>query len=71
MVSRRWADLSGVERALAVVAAVSQFVLLGAALWDLRGRDDSHVRGPKRLWYGIVFLNWVGPISYFTVGRKS
>jgi hypothetical protein len=71
MGSRRWADLSGVERVLVVVAAVFQIALLGAALWDLRGRDASRVRGPKRLWYGVVFVNWVGPISYFTVGRKD
>ena len=70
MGSRRWADLSSFERVLVVVAAVLQFALLGASLWDLRRRDASLVRGPKRMWYGLVFVNWVGPISYFTVGRR-
>ena len=54
-----------------LTAAAVQFALLGAALWDLRRRDASLVRGPKRLWRGVVFVNWAGPIAYFTVGRKS
>lgn len=63
--------MSDARKALVLTAAAVQFVRLGAALWNLRRRDASLVRGPKRLWRGVVFVNWAGPIAYFTVGRKG
>jgi hypothetical protein len=63
-------DLSPKQRAaLAVVAAV-QNGLLVAALLDLRRRPKRKIRGDKRLWTAAVFVSWIGPISYFTYGRK-
>ena len=67
---KQWKDLSGPQRAGAAVAGIIQFALLGAALWDLRRRPAEQVRGPKWLWGMVVFVNYVGPISYFLVGRK-
>jgi hypothetical protein len=29
------------------------------------------VKGPKRLWRAVAFVNFVGPISYFLFGRKK
>lgn len=47
-----------------------QLGLMAAALWDLSRR--SAVRGPKWLWIVvIVFVNMVGPIAYFLVGRED
>ncbi|MCZ7664246.1 MAG: PLDc N-terminal domain-containing protein [Thermoleophilia bacterium] len=71
MPARRWSEMGALQRALVLAASVVQFALLGAALWDLRRRDGSQIRGPKRLWSGIVFVNYVGPIAYFALGRKS
>lgn len=44
--------------------------LLTLAIRDLRQRTDDEINGNKRLWYGIVFIQLVGPIAYFTIGKK-
>ena len=63
-------DLSPRQRAaLAVVAAVQNGLLI-AALVDLRKRPARKIRGDKRLWVAASFVSWIGPISYFTYGRK-
>lgn len=49
---------------------VVQLILLIVALLDLRRVADT--RGPKWLWLIIIlFVNIVGPIVYFIVGRKQ
>lgn len=49
---------------------VVQLILLVVALLDLRRVADT--RGPKWLWLVIIlFVNIVGPIVYFIVGRKQ
>lgn len=70
MAKRHWAEMSVPQRAFLFAASMAQFALLGAALWDIRRRDAALVRGPKRVWSGVVFINWIGPIAYFTLGRK-
>jgi len=45
-----------------------QLVLIVVALIDLARRERT--RGPKWLWVLIiVFVNLIGPIIYFVVGR--
>ncbi|MEE3851983.1 PLDc N-terminal domain-containing protein [Gordonia sp. LSe1-13] len=68
---KRFSQLSHRSRAMIIVGAVVQFALQGAALRDLKRRPAAQVRGPKPLWLGVSFLNYVGPIAYFVVGRKS
>ena len=47
-----------------------QFGLMVAALVDLIKR--SKTRGPKWIWVLIVvFINLIGPILYFVVGREE
>lgn len=47
-----------------------QLALMVAALWDLIRREKT--RGPKWLWVIIIlFLNMIGPIVYFLVGRDD
>lgn len=71
MSKRNWADLSvGQQLAIVVLGAV-QIGLLAAALWDLAHRTADEVRGDRRMWAGLVFINWFGPLAYFTVGRKD
>ena len=45
-------------------------VLMIAALVDLRRRPAEQINGSKRLWMFLVFIYWIGPISYFVIGRK-
>jgi hypothetical protein len=68
---KRWADLSSGQKMAMIVLGTIQFGLLVAALWDLAHRTADEVRGDRRLWAGIVFINWFGPLAYFTIGRKD
>lgn len=71
MAKKRWSDLSDNQKALVIIGGALQFGLLAAALWDLAHRTDEEVRGGRRLWSGLVFINWFGPLAYFFVGRKN
>jgi hypothetical protein len=47
-----------------------QLALMAAALWDLFHQPIT--RGPRWVWIlVIVFVNIVGPIIYFTIGREE
>lgn len=70
MAKRNWNELTPTQQRAIAVAGVVQFVLQAVALRDLRRRDAAAVRGSKRLWRLLSFVNYVGPIAYLTVGRK-
>ena len=43
--------------------------------WPRRFRISSHrpadeIKGDRRLWTAVSFVNFVGPIAYFLFGRK-
>lgn len=44
--------------------------MLSAALVDIWRRPEEKIRGSKRLWALVAFVNFVGPIAYFSFGRK-
>ena len=67
----RWDDLSNGQKMGLIVLATVQIGLLVAALWDLAHRSADEVRGDRRMWAGLVFVNWIGPLAYFTVGRRG
>jgi hypothetical protein len=47
-----------------------QLALMVFALLDLVKRE--HTRGPKWMWLLVIlFVNFVGPIIYFIVGRED
>lgn len=71
MAKQNWADLSSGQKSLVVVLAIFQAGLLLAALWDLVHRTADEVRGDRRIWAGLVFINWIGPLAYFTIGSKA
>ncbi|MFC4605040.1 PLDc N-terminal domain-containing protein [Rhodococcus kronopolitis] len=52
------------------VAGVLQLALTAAALIDLRRRGPDEIRGSKKAWTAAAFVNFFGPIAYFTVGRR-
>jgi hypothetical protein len=67
---KRWRDLSPAQRGAIIAAGLVQTSLLVAALVDLRRRPARKIHGDKRLWVAASFVNFVGPIAYFTYGRK-
>jgi hypothetical protein len=78
IMGKKWDELSQPEKSMAVmsfagqaVVAMVQVGLLIAALLDLRKRPAEQIKGRKLAWFFIVFINWVGPISYFIFGRKK
>lgn len=67
---KRWADLSPGQKAGVVVAASVQVALLAVAATDLARRPASQVRGPKWAWAPVLAVNFVGPLTYLTCGRR-
>lgn len=67
---QRWSDLSTGQRTAVVGAGVLQLGLHLAALVDLRRRPAAQIRGSKRTWAVLSFVNFVGPLAYFAFGRR-
>ena len=58
--------------AILLPVIIIQVLLIAWGLYDLT-RPERRVRGDSRvLWaLAIVFINLVGPVLYFAVGRKE
>jgi hypothetical protein len=67
---KQWSDLSPQKQATVGVVGLVQLMLLAAALIDIRRRPAEQIKGSKRLWTLVAFINFVGPIAYFVLGRK-
>ena len=67
----QWNDCSTVQKTAIVGGGIVQFGLLGAALVDLAKRKPSQIQGSKKFWVPFVFVNFIGPLTYFARGRKS
>lgn len=70
MARRRWNELTEGEKTAILVAASVQISLAATAWVDLARRPATQVRGPKPFWAVAIAVNFVGPISYFAVGRR-
>ncbi len=68
---KRWSDFSTAQKIGIIVMGILQVSLIAGGLWDLRHRKQEELRGDRRFWWGFMFVNWVGPIAYFTYGRKN
>jgi hypothetical protein len=68
---KRWSELTQRQQATIAAAAVVQVLLSAATLLDLRRRPSPQVRGSKKLWVAAAFVNFVGPVAYFTFGRRA
>lgn len=70
--TRMWAGFSERQRTLILVGAAVEGALKLAMLADLKGRDQSQIRGPKWLWTASTLLNSAGvvPLAYFLLGRQ-
>ncbi len=69
MARKRWHEMSEAQKAAMVAAAAVQVALAAAAWTDLARRPTEQVRGPKAVWAVAIAVNFVGPISYFALGR--
>ena len=67
---KAWKDLSPFQRISILIGISVQISLLASALVDIWRRPSAQIRGPKPLWVMASFINFVGPIGYFTFGRK-
>jgi hypothetical protein len=67
---KKWSDFTREQKAASIIAGLVQLVLLALALWDIRHRSPEEIRGDKRLWTAVCFVNYVGPLAYFLFGRK-
>jgi hypothetical protein len=70
MRQKQWKDLTKAQQRGIVFLGVLQLALLITALIDIRRRPADAINGSKRLWTAIVFINGIGSIAYFAVGRK-
>jgi hypothetical protein len=68
--AQKWAELSDRQRALLIGAATAELSLKIAALIDIKRRPADRIRGPKALWRAAMVVNLLGPLCYFTFGRK-
>ena len=68
---KRWQDLTQKQRIAIVIMSVFQVGLLVAALVDIHQHSDQELTASKRAWTAIAFINYVGPITYFLLGRKE
>jgi hypothetical protein len=70
MPAQRWSDLSSRQQTGMLIAASVQLALAATAWTDLARRPAALVRGPKALWAVLIAVNFIGPLSYFVIGRR-
>ena len=62
--------LEGISWGLIAPILIIQLILLIVSLVDLSRIEKTN--GPKLLWvFIIVFVNIIGPILYFVIGRRN
>jgi len=67
---KTWSDMGKKQQLSVIVGGAVQVALLVAALVDIKRRPAELIRGRKALWVGLSFINYVGPLAYFVLGRK-
>lgn len=67
---KTWRDFRPAKRRALSLAAVVQVALLIAVQLDLSRRPAVQVRGKKWWWRLAAFVNFVGPLAYFLLGRR-
>lgn len=68
---KRWNELSTGQKLLVMLLASIQISLAVSAWADLAKRPAEQVNGPKRAWAWIIGINYIGPLLYFTRGRRA
>jgi hypothetical protein len=67
---RKWRNLTPKQKRRAGIRGIIQFALMVWTLIDIRHRDESQIKGSKRLWTIAAFVQPIGPIAYLIFGRK-
>jgi len=68
---KKWSDLTNNQQTAIIVAGCVQVSLAATAWVDLARRPAAQVQGSKAKWAAIIAINFIGPIAYFTRGRKT
>jgi Phospholipase_D-nuclease N-terminal len=71
MARLRWDDLGTGRKAGLSVLMVVQLALAAAAWSDLARRPADQVNGAKAMWAAVIAVNFIGPLAYFLLGRRS
>ncbi len=69
--TRKMTELKPAQRGGLVALGVLEVALLIAALVDIRRRPADEINGSKRIWRYAAFINFIGPVAYFTFGRRT
>ncbi|WP_152193910.1 hypothetical protein [Georgenia subflava] len=67
---RSWSDLSTGQKAVVVVIGSAQLGFAVSAWADLATRPAEQVEGSKLKWAAVIAIDFVGPVLYFTRGRR-
>ena len=70
MQQRQWKDLPAGRQRRLIITGLVQLTLTSLTLWDLAHRPASQIKGNKRLWTVLAFVQPVGPLAYLLFGRK-
>jgi hypothetical protein len=65
-----WQELAPREQRAIVLLGAVQAALLAAALRDVIRRPAGELTAPKPVWVAACFVNFLGPIAYFIIGRR-
>ncbi|MFT4048415.1 MAG: hypothetical protein QM648_01095 [Solirubrobacterales bacterium] len=57
------------QRPYLIAAAALELLLKLLAARDIHNRAPEAIRGPKKLWYAALAVNFFGPVAYFAFGR--
>jgi low temperature requirement protein LtrA len=65
-----WKDLTPRQKTAILVIGAVQLSLAATAWTDLATRPASRVNGRKGVWAAVIAVDFIGPILYFTRGRR-
>ncbi|MFE3291850.1 hypothetical protein [Rhodococcus sp. NPDC059234] len=71
MAKKKWSELGPRTRQAIVALGIVEVVMLIATQVDISRRPDELIRGPKKLWRALAFVNILGPVAYFVRGRRA
>jgi hypothetical protein len=69
--SQRWDESPTWKKVLVMLLTAVQVSLAVSAWADLAERPAEQVNGRKRRWAAIIAVNFIGPLLYFTRGRRE
>lgn len=67
----KWSDLTPAQQNAIKILALTELTAKIAMLVDIRRRPAKLIRGPKGLWRLAAAVNTLGPLAYFTLGRRK